>query len=74
MTLIQDLSRLTENKTAVERAQKTLTAHKATMAGKRFVVLRDTARPNTLIEVEIGKYKKHLKRYAAMEAVGEGNW
>ncbi len=74
MTLIQDLSLLTDTKAAVERAQKTLTAHKAAIAGKRFVTLRDPARPNTLIEVETGKYKKRLKRYAGMEAVGEGIW
>ena len=47
---------------------------KATIAGKRFVTLRDPARPNTLIEVETGKYKKRLKRYAGMEVVGEGTW
>ena len=74
MKITQDLSLLTDAKTAVERAQKTLTAHKAAIAGKRFVTLRDPARPNTLIEVEVDKYKKRLKRYAGMEAVGEGVW
>ena len=72
--ITQHLNDPTDTKTLIERGQKTLDRVKDEHRGKRYLSLRDPKNPTAVYEVEVGKYRRHLKHYAAFEVVGEGEW